>query len=306
MTLPFTLLTLWGCDNEAAEALLTCQGGNMEACYRDGMAAAGASRPRFTDARKAFSSACMNSHHALACDELAKLVRDAKGGPKDTARAAELFEIACKGEVKTACVELGLLIYEDQEGFKAEPARAVELFSNACVQVDENVLPPEGPHALAYSCNALGRAYEEGVGVEPPKKDEEKAAELYKKSCMARFAPGCVSAGDLASLSKRKEDIQDAANFYERACKIDAREGCFELASLHEKKAWPGADDVKASEYFQRTCNIDPQRGCYEAGLLMETQRVPAREGEIEYLYNLACEHGNSTACSKRNLQLQK
>lgn len=306
MIVPLTLLSLSGCDNSAAEALLTCQGGNMEACYRDGLAAANASRPRFTDARKAFSAACMNSHHPLACDQLAKLVRDAKGGPKDTSRAAELFEIACKGDVKTACVDLGLLIYEAQEGSEAEPARAVELFSNACVQVDPAALPADGPHPLAYGCNALGRAYEEGVGVEPPRKDEEKAAQLFAKSCEARFAPGCVSAGDLASLSKRKDDVERAAGFYERACKIDAREGCFELASLHERKAWPGADDAKASEYFQRTCNIDPQRGCYEAGLLMETGRVAAREGEIEYLYNLACEHGNSTACAKRNLKIGK
>lgn len=303
MFLPLGLLTtLVGCDNSAAEALLTCEGGNIEACFRDGNALINAARPQFGEARKKFAAAC-NVHHAPSCNELGKLVRDAKGGPKDLTRAVDLFSVACKGDIQTACVDLGELLFAG-EIVKQDAARAVELFTSACNTVDPAKAPTEGAaDPLARACNALGVAYRDGVGVEPPKKDEKKAAELFDKACSARLAAGCVSAGALAATTKRKDDVEKAAVYFETACKLDARQGCMELAGLHADKAWPGAADDKAALYYQKTCNIDPTRGCYEAGFLMETGRVPAREGEIEYLYNLACEHGHTEACSKRQLQ---
>jgi TPR repeat protein len=297
------MLALTGCRNEAAEALLTCNGGNMNACYGEGLAAANAARPQYDQARKAWSASCMNIHHAESCNALALLVRDAKGGPRDLHRAAELFEIACKGEIKTSCVELGLLLYRDRDGLKADPAKAVTLLTDACKQVDEATMPKDGPHVMAPACDALGSAYLEGVGVEPPRKDEEKAAQLFDRACQAKYAPGCVSGGNILAKERQKNKVERASQLYETACGIDARQGCFELAQLHETKAWEGASDQAASKYFQKTCSIDPTRGCYEAGVLMETGRIKAREGEIESLFNLACEHGNSMACTKRKVQ---
>ncbi|MEQ1507432.1 MAG: tetratricopeptide repeat protein [Myxococcota bacterium] len=318
------LLFLPGCDNSAAEALRTCEGGNTEACYNDGMAAASAARPRFGDARKAFAAACrpsvgmpgagsaVSKHRPKACNELAILVRDAKGGPKDLPRAIELFEISCKDGMDQACVDLGALLYNDDPERVAESARAVVLFESACAKVDPLSAPPpaEGVTGdaaavpLAESCDALGHAYQDGIGVEPPQKDEDKAAALYAKACDARYARGCVSAGALAVQSKQKpkEKVQEAAVLFERACKLDARQGCFELAELHANKAWPDASDAIAAEFYQKTCNMDPTRGCFEAGALMEEGRVQAREGEIASLYNLACEHGHTLACARRAL----
>lgn len=303
MILRSFLLLVAACDNKAAEALLTCEGGNFEACYRDGMTAAQDARPRFSDARKAFSAACLEVHHAQSCNELARLVRDAKGGPRDVKRAVDLFGIACKGEVHTACVDLGLLLYKGELLKAPAPARAVELFTTECARVDAASLPPDGPHPLANACVALGTAYEQGKGVVPPKADAARAAPLYLQACDARYAPGCVSAGNLSAAKRTKDAIAEAAGYYDRACQLDARQGCFELATLHEAKAWPDANDAAASEYYQKTCNIDPTRGCFEAGQLMESKRIAAREGEIEYLYNLACEHGHTEACARRNLE---
>jgi TPR repeat protein len=295
-------ILLSACDNKAAEALLTCDGGNFEACYRNGVAAATEARPRFTDARKAFSTACLDEHHAESCNELARLVRDAKGGPRDVKRAVDLFGIACKGGVATACVDLGLLLYKGELLKAPAPERAVELFTTECAKVDAASLPPDGPHPLSESCVALGIAYEEGKGVLPPKPDAGRAAPFYVQACDARYAPGCVAAGNLTVKSGRA-GIPEAVAFYDRACQLDARQGCLELATLHADKAWPDANDASASEHYQKTCNIDPTRGCFEAGQLMESGRIAAREGEIEYLYNLACEHGHTEACARRNLE---
>jgi uncharacterized protein len=297
------LASFAGCDNTAAEVLMTCEGGNTEACYRDGMAASEESLPRYSDARKAFSEACLTVHHAQSCNELARLVRDAKGGPKDVKRAVDMFGIACKADIHTACVDLGLLLYKGEFLKKASPERAVELFTSECARVDVESLPADGPHELAYSCDALGLAYEEGKGTEPPKPDVETAATLYTQACEARYAPACVSAGRLAAAKKKASDYAVAATLYEQACKLDARMGCLELATLHSTKAWPEANDAAASEYYQKTCNIDPTRGCFEAGQLMESGRIAAGEGEIESLYSLACEHGHTEACAKRNLE---
>lgn len=298
------MLALIGCKDEAADVLLTCAGGNTKACYGEGLAAANAARPKYDDARKAWSTSCMQEHHAESCNALAMLVRDAKGGPRDLHRAAELFEISCKGDVQSACVELGLLLYKDRDGLKAEPNKAVTLLSDACKKVDKDDLPAEGPHPMAQACDALGVAYLEGVGVEPPRKDEDKAAELFDRACDARYAAGCVSEGNLLAKERhQKKKVARASELYEKACGLDPRSGCFELAQLHETKAWDGASDELASRYFQKTCNIDPTRGCFEAGQLMESGRIKAREGEIESLYNIACEHGSSVACTKRKVQ---
>lgn len=312
--------SLTGCDNSAAEAMRTCEGGNTEACFNDGMAAMVAAKPKFNEARKAFSAACrpsvgspgagstVSQHRPKACNELARLLRDAKGGPKDEPRAIEMFEIACKDGIDIACVDLAHLLYSDLPEKADSAVRAVVLFADACAKVDPTQPPtPEevaqkksNPVPLSDACDALGRAYESGIGVEPPKADEEKALTLYTKACDARFAQGCVSAGTLSASKKRKEDIEKAAALYEVACKLDARHGCFELAELHAKHAWPGAEDAKAVAFYKKTCNIDPTRGCFEAGALMEEGRAEAREGEIESLYNLACEHGDSIACARR------
>ncbi len=306
------LITIFaGCTDSAAELLLTCEGGNTEACYADALAALDAARPDHTTARKLLSKACMpvytgrgkpKESHPRACHALGVMVRDGKGGPRDLPRAAELFEIACRDEVADACVDLGQAVYDPPEAaeVEAEPARAVELFFNACNAVDPGDADPSGL-TLARSCDALGRAYEEGKGVENGKKDAERAKELYVKACDAKHASGCVNAGRLAARQGRK-GLEEAATLFERGCKLDARYGCFELAELHEEKKLADASPDKAAEFYQKTCNIDPTRGCYEAAQLMEKGLVEERGGAIESLYNLACEHGNAEACARRNL----
>jgi TPR repeat protein len=317
LTLPL-LGALTGCNDEAAEMLLTCEGGNVEACYKDGLRYSDTTRPQYNRARKAFSTACMKDLHpklrtdnperakvhavarAKSCYALGKLVRDAKGGPKDPARAAELFEIACRPDINNpqagpqvpeACVDLAYALY-DGEQVREDPERAVELLGTAC-----HAEPPDH-----RACTLLGKAYAEGKGVK--KKDLDMANELLATSCEAKHADACVEAGNLTVESRRKAEIEVTASFYQKACDIDARKGCYELASLHAEGNWPEASDASASEFFQKTCNIDPTRGCYEAAKLMEEGKVEAREGQIESLYNTACEHGHTEACAKRQIDL--
>ena len=321
LTAPLVALVA-SCDDEAAQMLLTCEGGNVEACYAEGVALISHARPQYSEARRSFSSACMKDIHptlktgdperaraqwearAKSCHALGRLVRDAKGGPKDLPRAVDLFEIACKAQpdgsqtqstgpvVPEACVDLAHAIY-DSEGIPPEPERAVELVRTAC-QSD----PPDH-----RACTLLGTAFYAGKGMR--KKDIERALELFEASCASEYAPACVKAGDLLA-ARTRNDASLAAAAYSKGCALDARLGCYELADLHAKKGFPGASNGKASEYYQKTCSIDPTRGCFEAAQLMLEGKVLAREGQIESLFNTACDHGHTEACAKRQLDRQQ
>jgi TPR repeat protein len=122
---------------------------------------------------------------------------------------------------------------------------------------------------------------------------------MYRKGCDARYAPSCASAGDL--LASTRSTMAEATELYKQACRLDARHGCFELAQLHEQSRFAGADIELAVDFYRKTCNIDPTRGCYEAAVLLEQRKVLPREGEVESLYNLACEYGHQQACTKRS-----
>jgi uncharacterized protein len=107
----------------------------------------------------------------------------------------------------------------------------------------------------------------------------------------------------LAAAAPKNAEIERAAGLYEQACRLDPRHGCIELAQLHAEKKLAASADETAVENYKKTCAIDPTRGCYEAALMMEEGRVKAGEGEIASLYNQACEHGNTEACTRRALK---
>lgn len=291
------LSTLLGCGENAEPAVvreMNCDNKDMDACFQMGVQALNQARPDIGAARAQFAKGC-NVHHPKSCNALAEMVRDAKGGPRDPNRAAELFGIACDGGIQSACVNLGISYY-DGTGVKQDQAKGVALFTAACEHETDQ---------QAKGCSALGVAYADGKGVD--RKDADKAEALQLQACEASYAPACVLGGRLFAdkrSGRRAENLTKSAELLEKACKLDPHYGCFELATMHEKGTAPEGTDAKAAIFYQKTCNIDPTRGCFEAARLMENGKVSAREGEIESLYNLACEHGHTEACTKRSLDL--
>lgn len=299
-------LLLAGCFNAPEPAVLlelhceVCGTGDAEedscdACFEIATRSLAATRPNIKGARTVLAKACA-VHHPDSCNLMAKMVRDGRGGPPDLKRAISLFTIACeKGDIQSACTERAMAQY-DGVGLKQNTTAAVQLFASSC----HHKTDPQ-----PKSCAALALAYVSGEGVEA--KDEEKAIELLGQSCSDQYAAGCVALGDLymdkrpVKRADREEFPKTIAKAYLDACEIDARFGCFELGAYHESGDAPEANDDKAAIYFQKTCNIHPPAGCFEAAELMREGRVKAREGEIESLYNVACEHGHTPACSMRN-----
>jgi len=294
------LLSVFGCNQEPA--LLReqrCHQNDMEACYEIGISALNLPRPDIGTARREFAKGCQMKHHPPSCNQLAMMSRDARGGPRDLTRAADLFKIACEADgdveksIQSACVNLGRAMY-DGLGTKVDHEGAVTLFRTACDH-------PNDPMPIA--CAALGVAYSDGVGVDG--KDIDKAEQLFRRSCNDAYAAACVLVGatyEQKRNGRQSENLSTALEFYDKACNLDKHFGCYEFADLHKSGKPTDASDKKAAEYYQTTCSVDPTRGCFEAAQLMESGRVTASTTEIESLYNNACEHGNTAACGKRSL----
>ena len=295
------LSTLLGCGGQ--EPMLVLEAGceacgrgeevlqGCDSCFQIAEGALAQTRPNIDKARSFYAKGCQ-VHHPNSCQALALMVRDGKGGPRDLKRAADLFGVACeKGDLQKSCTELALAMF-DGSGKKQDQEGAVALFEQACGHETD-------PQAKA--CAAWGLAFMLGKGVE--RKDDDRAIELLTKSCEMDYAPGCVSLADLYIKRRRgstKENREIAAETYERACTLDKHHGCYELAVMHDEDKAPNSSAEKAAIYYQMTCSVDPTRGCYEAAELMASDRVTARAGEIESLYNVACEHGHGEACAKR------
>ena len=119
-----------------------------EACQAMADSAINQTRPDIGKARSLYAQAC-DVHHPPSCNELAKMCRDGRGGPRDVKRAATLFTIACEGgDIQSACTEVGISAY-DGVGMKKDQEKGVALFEAACFHETD---------ARPKACAALGLA----------------------------------------------------------------------------------------------------------------------------------------------------
>lgn len=285
--LSLILLACTEAPEPAALVEMACHNqGEPEACFTLGTEQLNSARPDYSEARKLFSMAC-RTHHAQACNALGTLVRDARGGPKDLVRAAELFEVSCEKDVALGCVH-----YADAlsvgAGVEKDAEKARELYGLAC----------EGETTIPRACTQLARSLRDSRGAS--REDREAADALFDKACQADYPAACVEIAGALTKKWGKDNMAVAAELYDKACAIDQNFGCFELAELHVKKKVPDANIEQAGHFYQQVCRIDSSRGCFELAELMDQKKVPSRPGEKEALYKLACEAGNSEACTKR------
>ena len=94
----------------------------------------------------------------------------------------------------------------------------------------------------------MGVAYRKGEGV---KKDEPKAAELYKKACDSGYPLGCANLGRFTSEGLASKTRKRRAKSSGKACEAKEGMSCFNLgdnAMLSEK------DVASAKNYLQKAC----------------------------------------------------
>ncbi|MCA9570421.1 MAG: sel1 repeat family protein [Myxococcales bacterium] len=286
----FALTILLACQEAPEPAALVemaCHNnGDPEACFKLGTEQLNSARPDYSEARRLLSMAC-STHHAQACNALGTLVRDARGGPKDLVRAADLFEVACEKGVPQGCVHFADALRTGQ-GVERDEEKAQQYYRQTC----------ETDSPIPAACTRLAVGMRDAKGAK--REDKEKAHELLEAACKSDYPQACVELADEAKDTWGKDNLARAAQLYETACTIDPHYGCFELATMHVEKKAPDSNVEQAGHYYQQVCRIESSRGCFELAELMSSEQVPSRPGEKEALYKLACESGNSDACTKR------
>jgi TPR repeat protein len=71
------------------------------------------------------TQAC-ETHEPASCVDLAYVYATGRGAPRDPARAASLYQAACHEGVQVACVDLGVLVEDD------DVLAAASLYDDAC------------------------------------------------------------------------------------------------------------------------------------------------------------------------------
>lgn len=164
-----------------------------------------------------YRAACTKS--ALpACSNLALMLRDARGAPKNLVEAEKVAKKACEGGNAPGCLHLAL-VKDAANDF----AGATAAYESACKL---KVFPACTNHAI----NVL-----KGVGA---KRDEKRAMELLEKSCGESVKKGvqypslraCVVLGQIYDQGVLVAANKDAAKrLYKLACYGGLEEGCERL-----------------------------------------------------------------------------
>lgn len=192
-----------------------CAKGDQVACVDYGFNLEGADPEK---AVAVYRAACAKNT-LPACSNLALMLRDARGAPKNLDEAAKVAKKACDGGNPPGCLHLALVkdaandftganaAYEQAckvkvlhgctnyainvlkgVGVKRDEKRAMELLEKACGDsVKKGVVYPS-----LRACLVLGQIYEQGALVE---KNKDAAKRLYKLACFGGLDEGCDRLG---------------------------------------------------------------------------------------------------------------
>ncbi len=157
-----------------------------------------------------------------ACSRAYDILKELDG---KAAEAVAAVNSACTLEQPVACIEFAKLMrlgITDRTGtliLGRDPRRAtniqrrgVALLSSGC----ESGTP--------RYCGILGDYYDDGNEAAGIRKDQTKAAELFRKACDGNDGYGCYSVG----FSLKSADEAAAKPFFKRACAADSGPGCAE------------------------------------------------------------------------------
>lgn len=154
----------------------------------------------------------------------------------DLSQAASLYKIACLGGVMKSCYRLGRMNVLSQSYSSKDPALGMKMLGKAC---DADI---------AAACNVLGLGFRDGVQPNsracdqdntgvcnsdgfyllPENKDQEKAAEAFRKACNLADADGCRNLAsfyrDGAGGLPKSSTIQKA--YLKKACSLGDKTSC--------------------------------------------------------------------------------
>ncbi|MDI1444160.1 SEL1-like repeat protein [Polyangium sp. 6x1] len=235
---------------------------------------------------------------ARACFDLAVLMEEDSGAPKDEARVRALYKKACDGGDLRGCIKLHTdacdrgealgcaalaEMAESGKGVSKDPNRALELYIKAC----------DGGHLS--SCTK-GLTLIDGAGVE---KNDARAAALYGKACDGGSLASCTVVGNLYADGRGvAKDEARAAALYEKACDGGNLGGCTSLGNLYADGRGVAKDEARAVALYEKACDAGDSFGCNYLGNMVSNGRGVAKDVvRAMALYEKACDAGNPFGC---------
>ncbi|MBI3555165.1 MAG: sel1 repeat family protein, partial [Deltaproteobacteria bacterium] len=164
-----------GLDPQVEASLLEKCGGDVEFCYRNGVAFV--DDKKYKTAAHFFEATC-KINYGPGCAGMAQLFANGNGVEQSYAKAMEFYQKSCDIGFGSACLSLGFGFAKGITG-AASPEKALEAFQKAC---DKD---------LAEACTQAGYAYVKGEGVG---RAPARAAQLFGKACRMNDSVACDEA----------------------------------------------------------------------------------------------------------------
>jgi uncharacterized protein len=216
-----------------------------------------------------YDRACKGSI-ASACDRLGSMYDTGEGVVQDYSQARALFSKACDGGDAGACISGGGL-YSGSLGGARDPSQAAVLYSKGC---DGGTA-----RANAIACGRLGNLYLMGYGVA---KDPDKAKQLITRACKMGDQSRC----DPTSPEKQTTKALDA---------LDSKDGSAELSQ--GMSAYLRQDYAQAMQWYQKAAAKDNSEAEYQIGTLyLVGSGVPRDNAEALHWFQKAGAQGNLAA----------
>ncbi len=217
-----------------------------------------------------FSAAAFNR----ACGPVTVTVRRAGADLQLQVDAVEqdaLIAKACAAGSASACFRQGWLLWTPTLGPNSQ--KALDIFTSACRAGSADACAYEAIELMhvkdasntpvvaaeractlksAAGCAHLAFLYATGTRV---RKDDEKAADLYRQSCDLGDPKGCYNVGLMAQDGRGgPKDPYLAAAKYEQACVLGSTTACTNLGFFYERGIGVTEDKARAFALYQEGC----------------------------------------------------
>ena len=168
-----------------------------------------------TEARRLFQEQCADGA-GQDCFDLALLMYQGKGGPKDKDGALRVLDRSCEAHRLDACFGLGFFYADVVQ--PPDRAKAAQLFKRGC----------DVGHA--QSCNSLAIAHVNGDGMP---RDPSRGAQLAREACDDGYLAACATYGILlVNGVGEPKDVNKAKPYLKRACAGEIKDACTKLKQV--------------------------------------------------------------------------
>ncbi len=262
--------------------------------------------------------ACLHPADA-GCLALAAQLLVGTNGPRDPARAANLYSRACDAGNGEACLRLAGL-FESGTGTLTSFGQALAFLRKGCDLRN------------AEACTRAGALIVEGVGARDAAPGD--ASKLFEQACALGSGLGCLRVAGAAELGGAAARGRAAA-FYQRACEAGEPAGCSNFLALalsitgpvragsllqEELTACDREDSLacwfvgdlyrdglgiprsltNAASFYQRACAAEEPLACTSLGEMYLAGQGVAKDGRrAAALFRTACQEGDDDACSR-------